>query len=329
MPDELVVPAGSTTTVESGETKRATSLDIDGTLDVDGTLQVGQWRLDGQPLPAVSEWSATPQTVSVSFETEGETLDRWREYDRAGDVSVENGYGGSYRTLDRGGRADPVVLQPPPWFAPPLTRVTGYINSYSEEPQGPARTQISLTVQRLSNRKETTTNVDESKGDWQLRTVNGTLALDADQVAPSPASGTTTGRQSTMTITVGAEQAATLANALAYPAGVTEREIKNGQNIVVDESPDERQTVLIASPRQAELRSGEYPVTSWSIEPAGFDDRRRFRIELELAKRTVDVLVVQSGRTYTVPAGTTETYDRADIDGELSVQGTLILTGDY
>lgn len=40
-----------------------------------------------------------------------------------------------------------------------------------------------------------------------------------------------------------------------------------------------------------------------------------------------DTLVVGSGETYTIPAGTTEVYSDTDVDGTLDVQGTLVLTG--
>jgi hypothetical protein len=328
MPDVLTVPAGETVTIPSGEVRRASSLDIDGTLDIEGTLQVGQWRLDGRPLPSVKEWSVSPRTVSVTFEIDDSQLNIWREYDRAGDLSVEDGYAGTFRALDRGGRADPVVLQPPPWFAPPIGQVKGYVNSYGESPQGPTRTEISITIQRLTNRQPTTDSVDETGGDWQLRTVEGALALDEDQVAPSPASGTPAGRQTTLTVGVSADQAATLADALAYPGGVTEREIRGEENIVIDESPDEQQTILVGTVADTELRSGEYPVSDWSVEFAGFDDRREFRVELVLAKQTTSVLLVPSGSTYHIPSGTTETYERAIIDGTLDVDGTLNLTGE-
>lgn len=43
---------------------------------------------------------------------------------------------------------------------------------------------------------------------------------------------------------------------------------------------------------------------------------------------TTEILVVESGETYTIPAGTTERYLRTVVNGTLDVQGTLITTGD-
>jgi len=43
---------------------------------------------------------------------------------------------------------------------------------------------------------------------------------------------------------------------------------------------------------------------------------------------TKNVLVVEASDEYIIPAGETETYRRAIINGELSVEGTLVLTGD-
>lgn len=48
-------------------------------------------------------------------------------------------------------------------------------------------------------------------------------------------------------------------------------------------------------------------------------------VSVELIPRSESVLVVSSGESYTVAAGTTETYERAIVDGTLDVDGGLVL----
>lgn len=328
MTNELTVSAGETETVESGEFRRVTGVDVAGTLEVNGTLAIGGWRLNGTPIDAVDDLTVTATTVSLGFEVRREDIRQWRDLERAGDISVESGYGGTFRAFDRGGRSSPVVLRPPAWLSPPLTRVEGYVSSYEEEQISADRARVAITIQRTTNRKSTSTVVNESGGDWQIQLSDGTVALDVDQVSPTPGTGTTAGRESTLTAVVNDTQAATLLNNLNRPDGVVERELDGAENKIIDESPKKQQTVNIVSPVDAVLGSGEYPVSDWSVEKAGFAKDRRWRIELTLAKQTISVLTVQSGETYTIESGETETYNRADIDGDLTVNGTLELTGD-
>jgi len=69
--------------------------------------------------------------------------------------------------------------------------------------------------------------------------------------------------------------------------------------------------------------------TSWEFDGSPVIDTGRLRVWFDTPS-TIDaeVLVVPEGETYTIPAGTTETYLTTDVDGTLVIDGTLQLLGE-
>ena len=266
MPSNLSVASGETQTVSSGDTDRYDSADVSGTLSVQGTLQLGGIRVDGRTATVARDSLAlTPDTLSIGVVAQGSSaIDAWRAYDRAGDLSVETGFGGAFRVIDRAGRSDTVTVQPPPWATPPLDSVDGWIQSYSEEQVAADVWEIDLTIVRQSNRATPFGTVSQT-GDWEFATQRGTIAVNSRSIAQTSQSGTTAGGDWTLRIAATATQAAAWADACSHPAGVVDESVADGTDRLGDESPNSRQTVTIASPASATVPDTDYLVQDWTL----------------------------------------------------------------
>jgi len=227
--------------------------------------------------------TADPETLTLVFETDRDALSQWRALDRAGDIQREPGYGGRYRVLDRAGRADWTEARPPGDQAPPFAGATGYVQSYQEEQVHPDRYRISLTLARGTNRSEAFGTVSQT-GDWEFETPYGTVGLDAGQVSQTSRKGTVTAGTTTMALAVDSTQAAALCDAWGFPDAVVEEPVPDGENRLVDESEDSRQTVKLSTPDGAGLPDGDYFVQGWALRRLGFSDSREWQLEITLAE---------------------------------------------
>jgi hypothetical protein len=273
MPSDLSVASGETKTVSSGDTERYYSADIDGTLSVDGTLQLGGVRIDGRTATVARDsLTLTPDTVSIGFVARGSNaIDAWRTYDRAGDLSVETGFGGAFRVIDRAGRSGTVAVQPPPWASPPLDSVDGFVQSYGEEQRAPDVWEIDLTIVRASNRGTPFSTVSES-GAWEIVTQRGTIGLAGRHIGVSSQSGTSAGGDWTLRLALSDSQAAAWADACSHPDGVSEETVSDGSNYLVDDSPNSRQTVTLSVPPGATIPGGDHLVQDWTLSPRSYGD---------------------------------------------------------
>jgi hypothetical protein len=230
-----------------------------------------------------SSLTADAQTVSLSFEVHRDEIDAWRRFDRAGDISVESGFAGQYRAIDRGARSGPTRVEPPVDQEPPFPRADYFVTSYGEEQVAPDRFQVDMTFQRLSNRGQEFGTLSEA-GDWEFALETGTVGLDAAQVSPASGSGTTAGPEFELQLRIGDDQAAALMDNWGYPEGVVERPVGDGEDYLVDQSPDSRQTVTVTSPSGAAIDDDDYLVTGWQIETAGFEASRRWSVDVTFAE---------------------------------------------
>jgi len=272
-----------TDSIPAGQTVRSGPIDVDNRLQVRGTLAVGEWSVAGVRISGVQTLSVRPTDVSVTFTVPRNEVSTWRQYQRAGDIRTEEGAAGRFRTFDEAGRASPVSLSPAPWFSPPLSDISGYVINYGEEQVSPTTTQVSLTIQRLTNRDSQFTPVSQSGGPYEVRVADGSLSLTESQVSTASTQGATSGRQLSVALTLSPEQAATLLDNVGFPAAVQDRPIDEGRDELLDTTPSDRQTVRIDAPSEALLGSGDFLVQGWSLATAGFDERRRYRVDLDLA----------------------------------------------
>jgi len=271
MPSKLSVASGETKTVASGDTERYHSAAIDGTLSVDGTLQLGGFRIDGRTATVARDsLTLTPDTMSIGFAVQGSSaIDAWRAYDRAGDLSVETGFGGAFRVIDRAGRSGTVAVQPPPWASPPLDSFDGFVQSYGEEQRGPDVWAIDLTIVRTSNRATPFSTISESDA-WEIVTQRGTIGLAGRHVGVSSQSGTSAGGDWTLRLALSDSQAAAWADACSHPDGVSEEAVSDGPNALVDDAPNSRQTVTLSVPSDATIPGGDHLVQDWTLSPRSY-----------------------------------------------------------
>lgn len=239
-----------------------------------------EWQLDRQRLTPSSDIEATPQTTTLTFEAARSEIETWRQFDAAGDQTVEEGFGGAFRAIDRGGRGAVgarASLQDVRPFKPQQRYL---IADYSESQLAADRFEISLTLQRVTNRQQAFPTVDES-GDWEIEAGDSTIGLEAGQVGRIDSDGESGGRRVTLPLLVSDKQAAALLDALGYPAGVVKRAVPDGPDQLFDET-DGDQTIVLDVPGAASIDSGAWLVTGWSLSWHSHDGGDRWRFEMEL-----------------------------------------------
>jgi len=226
--------------------------------------------------------SLSATSVTVSWRTDQAGVEYYREYDRAGDLAQESGFGGVFRTIDHAGRDSTLTFKPPADEAPPYDIIEGYPSSYQESQFSADLYDVSLTIRRLTNRDEPFSSVSET-GAFEFATERGTLGLPADAVSQTSREGSTTGAQPSLTLRLTADEAAAAVDAWSHPEGVVERAVHDGEDTLEDDSPNARQTVTLSSPAASELADGDYFVLGWSLEQVGYEDRR-YQVDVTLAE---------------------------------------------
>jgi len=247
----------------------------------DGVVnQTVQWHVGGLPVLA-EDLTVTPTSVSLSFQVPESEIDRWREYDRAGNVQTERGFGGSFRTIDRAGRNSVEIVRVPDDQQPPYIDERGFVTSYQEQQVASDRFRISITLQRRTNRDSEYPTVSQT-GDFEFNLSTGTVGLDSEQVSRPDRAGSTTGGQVDLSLAVSDEQAGTLLDNLGFVRGVVERSVGDGEDFLVDESDNSRQTVTLSTPTEAVLSDGDYLVTGWQVSENAKTAGRRWQFDLTL-----------------------------------------------
>lgn len=285
---ELELPRTSETFVDAIDTEADQDLELPRTsetfvdvIETETSRGYANWWIGGRMVKARADFTLSPKTLSLSFETDRAGVDFWRQYDRAGDVQVKAGFAGQFEVVDRGNR-DPITVEPPFGQQPPFDIADYYVNSYQETQAAADRFEISMTLQRTGNRSDVFGAADETGGFWTFEFDRGTIALEEAQVRQASGSGTTAGRSVTLPIVVDDQQAATIVDTAGFPDAVVDRSVPDGKNFVEDSSGG-RQTVTIDAPASASLDSGTYLIQGWRLSFAGYQDDR-WRVELELAE---------------------------------------------
>jgi hypothetical protein len=263
--DELAVSSGETETVNSGVTERADVADVDGTLRVQGTLRVirTQVLIDGQGFDA-TDLQISPSSLEVSLNVSDDEIDTLRQFDRTGDFSVISQFGGGFRVEGDGG-AQTLTLDPPTAWKPPVPQTEAFIQSYNEQQISPVRFEVSLSLQLPENRTPQFGTVNNSGGVLEISTFRGDISLSASEISQIAQSGSTVGGTIDLSIRVTTEEAAALADSLGFPDGIVQREVSDGQDLIQDTSPDNRQTVDITADPDAKIDSETFAVTNWTL----------------------------------------------------------------
>jgi len=244
-------------------------------------LLTDEWRV-GRERVRPTAIEADAETLSLSFTVERDNIERWREYDRAGDITTETGFGGAFRALGRDGDGDTEV-RPPFTRMRPFTPSTDYrVAGYAEQQVAPDRYEVTLDLQRTRNRGEAFPALSQT-GAYEIGLSHGTVGLAERQVGQIDRDGAPAGAEVSLPVRVSDEQAGALLDNLGYPAGVVERSVPDGPDQRVDESGG-RQTVTLSVPEEAAIDSGDWYVTDWTLSFNAYSEDRQWLVELALAR---------------------------------------------
>lgn len=245
-------------------------------------LLTDEWQVDRERLRAESV-DATAETLSLSLTVEASNIDTWREYDRAGDVTTQSGFAGSFRSFSRDG-SPPVSIRAPFTRLRPFTPETEYqVTGYSERQIASNRFEVTLDFQRTSNRGEAFPELAQSGNDWIIGLDYGAISLSKKQVGRVDRQGSPAGATLTLPLRVSDDQAAALFDNLGYPDAVVERNIPDAKDKRVDETGG-RQTISIDAPSGAAIESGDWFVTDWTLTFNSNSKPRVWAFDLEIAE---------------------------------------------
>ena len=244
-------------------------------------LLADEWQVDRERVrPSAVEASA--ETLSLTFTVERENIERWHEYDRAGDITTETGFGGAFRALGRGGDAGTEV-RPSFKRMRPFKPSTDYrVAGYAEQQVAPDRFEVTLELQRVRNRAEAFPALAQT-GAYEIALSHGTVGLSERQVGQINRDGAAAGAEVSLEVRVSDEQAGALLDNLGYPGGVVARSVPDGPDQRVDETGG-RQTVTLSTPADAAIAGGDWYVTDWTLSFNAYSDDRQWLVDLALAE---------------------------------------------
>jgi len=245
-------------------------------------LYSNEWQIDLNRISPSTDIETGPQSLSLSFEVDGDAIDKWRAYDRAGDLTTESGFGGSFRALDRSDQGTVEVRSSFDDMRPFEPNLDYFVAGYSESQIAPDRYEVSLDLQRPRNRGQAFPAINESGGEWLIETDRSTLALSGRQVGTIDSEGSTTGPQRQLAFVVSDKQASALIDDLGYPDGISTRAVPDGEDTLVDDNGS--QSITLTAPNSADIDDGEWLVPGWSLSFNAFDGARRWRVEVTLAQ---------------------------------------------
>jgi hypothetical protein len=245
-------------------------------------LYSNEWQIDQNRLSPSTDIETGPQSLSLSFEVGGDTIDTWRQYDRAGDITTESGFGGSFRALDRSDQGPVEVRSSFDDMRPFEPSLEYFVAGYSETQIAPDRYEITLELQRPRNRGRAFPAIAETGGEWVIETERSTLALSGGQVGTIDSDGSTTGPRRQLGLVVSDDQAAALIDDLGFPAGISTRAVPDGEDQLVDDNGS--QSITLTAPPGADIDGGEWLVPEWSLSFQSFDGARRWQVALTLAR---------------------------------------------
>lgn len=240
--------------------------------------------LEIEPLQDIS---FDAETISLSFVADADQIDQVRGLETTGDFAVESGAGGRFRAIDRsGGSAGAVALEPSPTETPAVDPTDVYIADVSETPLSGANEayEVSIELQRTTNRSERYTAIDESgEAPNEISLSHGTIALEDTHIGLIERSGSTTGTRPALDLLLSTEQAAAIADSIGFPAGVVDRTVLDGSDLVEDSSGNHE--LAISTNSTIDLDDGTYVARDWSISTySNTDDSARWRASITLSE---------------------------------------------
>jgi len=235
-----------------------------------GAPRIGytEWVIAGDEVTDILTETATPERLSLTARVSRPTL---RDVVRPlrsdeGKYRVFADDSGGYRAVDTADGNNTFVINAPIGRVPlrPL-RDEYHVDRYEEEVVETTGDEWDVTLELVPDAtRDDDATVDETPtaSEYAFETVNGTIATDR---VDADVTGVGEGGvdRATLTLKLTFDQAYALERALAQNRGTRVRTIEDGTNRAVDETVDGSNTLMITSPDEDTLPSGEYVV----VEP--------------------------------------------------------------
>lgn len=238
------------------------------------------WQLEQLSLDVGRAWTLTPTELQLPVRTDGDGLDDIDAIaDRSGDLNTDDsGFGGRFRAVWTGEGDGKRSLHPDGRIRPAIDATTYLIDSYSTEQIAPDEYRVTLTLQRITNRAPVLADpvVDEAD-EWTVTIAEHVIGVPSDAVGQLTVDGERPGQSWQLPVLLRRDQAAVIADELAFAPGTVDQPVTGGYDSTVD--PLDRSTIDIDTPAESRLDSGSYIVTDWQltqvtpVEEVGSDDR--------------------------------------------------------
>lgn len=239
---------------------------------------MSKWTINGTDVDVSDEVVVTAQTLELPLRAHADDIETWRAYQRAGDVEVRVGSGGTF-VADDGRDVDPVVVEPPPVHVPPLeASIDTYAQGYDETQISADHYRVTITFVRTENRDAAFDTLDES-GEVDIDVHRGTVGVTHRDIETTATAGSPSGGDIELSVRLTAEQAGVVLDSLTHPEGISHYRVPGGDDIAEDDSPDGRQTVTLFPARdRLPTQGGAIATNASPISPD------RWRVELTLAE---------------------------------------------
>lgn len=226
------------------------------------------WVINNVALTSSKDEAATPQSLSITFRVDADTLDsalRPLKNDE-GKVDVLPTDDGGFRAVDRA-NGDNTYRVFPPVGRKPLRLISDYhVAKYEESivSTDAGEWDVGLELVRSADRDDSLSiNQTRETGEWAFETRYGTIATPS-VIAEFIGRGEGGVRRFELISRMTQQQARAFESAFNRINAARVREIPDATNVAVDDSDDDAATVTVTPPDTAdEVPTGDYVVTEW------------------------------------------------------------------
>jgi hypothetical protein len=226
------------------------------------------WVINNIELTSSKDETATPQTLSVTFRVDADTLNSALRplKDDQGKVNVLPTDDGGFRAVDRADGANTYRVFPPVGRKPLRLTEDYHVVEYEESivSTDAGEWDVGLELVRSADRDDSPSiSQTRDSGEWAFETRFGTIAT-ASVIAEFIGRGEGGVRRFELISRMTQRQARAFESALNRINAARTREIPDATNVAVDDSSDDAATVTVTPPNNAdEVPAGDYVVTEW------------------------------------------------------------------
>jgi hypothetical protein len=213
------------------------------------------------------EETRTWQQLELVFRAEEPLVtERLRPLDQySGKLDIIDNADGGFLTVDRQDGNNTYYLRPPDDQVPPRLEGNYLVDEYAEELVDQQGQVYRVTVRFVpESERNTTSDLAEtaSAGEWGFRFNTGEFATSrVHQEMQAGASASV--RTQTLQLILEPEEVKVLEESASHLNAVRVREVPDGENVVEDNTAENRNTVFVDSPNEEVFESGDYRVKEW------------------------------------------------------------------